>query len=81
MNTKTRTRNHGPLSDLIRRHYGAQTVLAQDLGVTDQTISNWIARTPRAILKHAKTIETAGRGITIQDLITAVDDHEKHLQR
>lgn len=81
MNAQQLHRGRGPLADLIRRHYGAQTILAQDLGVTNQTVTNWIKTRPAAIMKHAATIAASDRGITISDLLEAVEAHEKHLER
>jgi predicted transcriptional regulator len=44
------------MRDFIKKHYGSQKKCAQELGVTEQTVGNWLRRNPRGILKHARQI-------------------------
>jgi predicted transcriptional regulator len=44
------------MRDFIKKHYGSQKQCAAELGVTEQTVGNWVKRNPRGILKHAKKI-------------------------
>lgn len=44
------------MRDFIKKHYGTQKQCAEELGVTEQTVGNWLRRNPRGILKHAKQI-------------------------
>ena len=44
------------MRDFIKKHYGSQKQCAAELGVTEQTVGNWVKRNPRGILKHAKAI-------------------------
>jgi predicted transcriptional regulator len=46
------------MKEFIRKHFGfgSQKALAAELGVTEQTIGNWIRYNPRGILKHAQQI-------------------------
>jgi len=44
------------MKDYIKKHFGSQKQCAEELGVTEQTVTNWMKRNPRGILKHAKEI-------------------------
>ena len=44
------------MKEFIRKHWGTNKACAAELGVTEQTIGNWIRYNPRGILKHAKQI-------------------------
>jgi predicted transcriptional regulator len=44
------------MKEFIRKHFGSQKALAAELGVTEQTVGNWLRYNPRGILKHAKQI-------------------------
>jgi len=44
------------MRDFIKKHYGTQKEFAAQLGVTEQTVGNWLRYNPRGILKHAKQI-------------------------
>ena len=44
------------MKDFIKKHYGTQKECAAQLGVTQQTVTNWVRSNPRGILKHAKKI-------------------------
>ena len=42
--------------EFIGKHYGTQTRMAKELGITTATINGWIKRNPRGILKYAPEI-------------------------
>lgn len=44
------------MKSYIHKHFGTITACASELGVTTQTVQNWIQRNPRGILKHAPEI-------------------------
>jgi len=44
------------MRDYIKKHFGSQKQCAEELGVTEQTVTNWMKRNPRGILKHAVEI-------------------------
>ena len=44
------------MRDFIKKHWGTYLICASELGVTPATVTNWIRRNPRGILKHAATI-------------------------
>lgn len=47
------------MSDLkkyIIKHYGTDTACAKALGITRQTVNNWVTKNPRGMLKFAPEI-------------------------
>ena len=44
------------MRDFIKKHWGTNKKCAEELGVTPHTVTNWIQRNPRGILKHAAEI-------------------------
>lgn len=44
------------MKSYIHKHFGTIVQCADELGVTTQTVQNWIQRNPRGILKHAPEI-------------------------
>jgi predicted transcriptional regulator len=44
------------MKEFIKEHWGTNKQCAIELGVTPATVSNWIRRNPRGILKHAAEI-------------------------
>lgn len=44
------------MKEFIKKHWGTYNECAEHLGVTRSTVSNWIHKNPRGILKHAKEI-------------------------
>jgi transcriptional regulator with XRE-family HTH domain len=78
--TKTRKARTGPLVTFIRTHYGTSRAMAEELGVTPQTVSNWLRTNPLQILKHCKAIEQ-GRELRASVIVKAALGHAEHLQR
>lgn len=48
------------LKQLLAETFGTQRAAARELGVTGQTVSNWVHYTPTAALKYAETWERKG---------------------
>jgi len=44
------------MKSFIKKHFGSQKGCAEELGVTAQTVQNWITKNPRGILRHAPEI-------------------------
>lgn len=44
------------LKEYIKRMYGTQAKMATALGVTTNTVTNWVRSNPRQMLKHADKI-------------------------
>ena len=63
----------------IRLNYGTSRALADELGVTPQTVSNWLRSTPLQMLKHMKPI-TASRDVKPVDVTKAVLGQLHHIQ-
>lgn len=47
---------HEGVKDYIRKHFGSQKQCAQELGVSEKTVGNWMKHNPSGILKHARQI-------------------------
>lgn len=77
--TNTRRARRGPLVTFIRQHYGTSRAMADDLGVTPQTVSNWLRTNPLQILKHSKAIERS-RELRANVITKAALGHLKHLE-
>jgi hypothetical protein len=76
--TTDRRRSSGPLVRWIRQHYGNSRSLADALGVTPQTVSNWCTTTPLQVLKHLDTVRR-DRGADPQQLTKAALGQLKHI--
>lgn len=70
----------GPLVTFIRMHYGTSRAMADELGVTPQTVSNWLRSTPLQMLKHMRPI-TDSRNLKPVDVTRAVLGQLKHIQQ
>jgi len=77
--TKTRQARTGPLVTFIRTHYGTSRAMADELGVTPQTVSNWLRTNPLQILKHCKAIQ-ASRQLRASVIVKAAMAHRQHLE-
>ena len=67
------------MKEFIKKHYGTQKKCAAELGVTEQTVGNWIRKNPRGILKHAPEI-VANKDITFLQLNGEVEWREHELK-
>jgi|LauGreDrversion4_2_1035121.scaffolds.fasta_scaffold00323_27 hypothetical protein len=69
------------MSDLklmIRSVYGTQARMAEQLGVSAMTVTNWVQRNPLPMLKHTKAISGTGR-VTITEVVDVVLRHHYSL--
>ena len=67
------------LPALIVRLYGNQRAMADELGVTAQTVTNWVRKDPAPLLRHAPQI-TATREVTFEELVEVVNTHKEALR-
>jgi len=44
------------MKDYIKKHFGSQKQCAEELGVSEKTVGNWMKNNPSGILKHARQI-------------------------
>ena len=70
---------HQAVKEFIKKLYGTQKECAAQLGVTEQTVGNWVRHNPRGILKHAKQI-VQDKDTTFLQLYgeVAYREHELH---
>lgn len=67
------------LPAMIVRLYGTQRMMAKELGVTAQTVTNWVKRNPQPMMAHA--YEICERGITFDDLSEIIRGHARQLHK
>ena len=63
----------------IRKHYGTQKRMADDLGITTAAINKWINVNPRGMLKYTPEI-VKYKNVTASQVVWEVMFHEKHLK-
>ena len=63
------------LKHYIRKHYGTQKQCAHELGVTSNTVSNWLHKNPSGMLKHMRKI-VQDKNTTPTELMSEVYYHE-----
>lgn len=67
------------LQEYVKRMYGSQAKMATSLGVTANTVTNWLHRNPRQMLKHADKI-VAQCPTTYTELTSEVMYHAEQLK-
>lgn len=70
------------LSDMkkfIKKTYGSNVRMAKELGISPQTVTNWISSNPRGMLRHAPEI-VANTNTTYHKLAMEVLYHEEYLR-
>jgi hypothetical protein len=67
------------LECFLTKHYGSVTMAAGNLKVSPQTISNWLRRNPRGLLKHMPTM-VQQCNVTETQIMGEVLYHEEYLQ-
>jgi len=67
------------MRDFIKKHWGTNKKCAEELGVDPNTVTNWIKRNPRGILKHAPEI-VATKNITHLQLHGEVEWREHEIK-
>jgi hypothetical protein len=63
----------------LNKHYGSLTMAAGNLKVSPQTITNWLKRNPRGLLKHMPTM-VQQCNVTETQIMGEVLYHEEYLQ-
>ena len=71
-------KNRSDFKEFIGTHYGTQTRMAKELGITTATINGWIKRNPRGILKYAPEI-IKDKNVTASQIVWEVMHHERIL--
>jgi len=67
------------LERFLPKHYGSVTMAAGNLKVSPQTITNWLKRNPRGLLKHMPTM-VQQCNVTETQIMGEVLYHEEYLQ-
>jgi hypothetical protein len=67
------------LECFLSKHYGSVTMAAGHLKVSPQTITNWLKRNPRGLLKHMPTM-VQQCNVTETQIMGEVLYHEEYLQ-
>ena len=60
----------------IKKHYGTQLKMSKQLGISNQTVTNWIKSNPRGMLKYIPEIVTYA-DTTERQVVWEVMFHEK----
>ena len=68
------------MKDFIKKHYGSNVKLADDLGISNQTVTNWIKSNPRGMLKYLPEI-VSKVDTTERQVVWEVMLHEKEISR
>ena len=68
------------MKDFIKKHYGSNIKLADDLGISNQTVTNWLKSNPRGMLKYLPEIVTYA-DTTERQVVWEVMLHEKEISR
>jgi predicted transcriptional regulator len=68
------------MKDFIKKHYGSNVRMAQQLGITNQTVSNWLKSNPRGMLKYLPEIVKTSN-TTESQVMWEVMFREKELSR
>ena len=68
------------MKKFIKKHYGSNVHMAQTLGITNQTVSNWLRNNPRGMLRYLPEIVKTSN-ITESELVWEVMFREKELSR
>jgi hypothetical protein len=66
------------LECFLTKHYGSVTMAAGNLKVSPQTITNWLKRNPRGLLKHMPTM-VQQCNVTETQIMGEVLYHEEYL--
>tara|TARA_R110002111_G_scaffold17689_2_gene44060 strand:+ start:2918 stop:3127 length:210 start_codon:yes stop_codon:yes gene_type:complete len=68
------------MKEFIKKHYGSNVKLADDLGISNQTVTNWIKSNPRGMLKYLPEI-VSKVDTTERQIVWEVMLHEKEISR
>jgi DNA-binding XRE family transcriptional regulator len=64
------------LKAMITLCYGSQRAMAEELGVTPQTVTNWMKHDPTPMLRHSAAISGTGK-VTLKELVSLVSNHRE----
>lgn len=62
----------------IKKHYGTQLKMSEKLGISNQTVTNWMKTNPRGMLKYLPEI-VSSVDTTEREVVWEVMYHEKNL--
>ena len=68
------------MRQFIKKHYGSQLSMSKKLGITNQTITNWMKTNPRGMLKYLPEIASSA-DTTEREVVWEVMYHEKEMCR
>ena len=68
------------MKDFIKKHYGSNIKMADDLGISNQTVTNWLKSNPRGMLKYLPEI-VSKVDTTERQIVWEVMLHEKEISR
>jgi len=66
------------MRQFIKKHYGTQLRMSKQLGVSNQTVTNWMKSNPRGMLKYIPEI-VSGVDTTEREVVWEVMFHEKDI--
>jgi|TARA_R110000803_G_scaffold114900_1_gene183342 DNA-binding XRE family transcriptional regulator len=64
------------MRSFIKKHYGTQLRMSKQLGISNQTITNWMKSNPRGMLKYIPEI-VSKVDTTEREIVWEVMFHEK----
>ena len=68
------------MRQFIKKHYGTQLMMSKQLGVSNQTVTNWMKYNPRGMLKYIPEI-VSKVDTTEREVVWEVMYQEKELER
>lgn len=68
------------MRQFIKKHYGTQLRMSKQLGVSNQTVTNWMKYNPRGMLKYIPEI-VSKVDTTEREVVWEVMYQEKELER
>lgn len=67
------------MRQFIKKHYGTQRKMSDELGISNQTITNWIKTNPRGVLRYLPEI-VSNIDTTAMEVVWEVMHHERFLK-
>ena len=64
------------MRSFIKKHYGTQLRMSKQLGISNQTVTNWMKSNPRGMLKYIPEI-VSKVDTTEREIVWEVMFHEK----
>tara|TARA_R110001583_G_scaffold8832_1_gene41742 strand:+ start:2858 stop:3091 length:234 start_codon:yes stop_codon:yes gene_type:complete len=65
------------LKAMITQIYGSQKAMSVELGVTPQTVTNWMRQDPTPLLKYSAEIAGTGK-VSYKELVMIVQEHKNY---